>query len=93
MSKNSVLIFAVFIIITLGFRAGSAQITIKIPKLPKTEKTKQEQTKSDDNASTQTETTSAKSQPPPASLGSERIYKKLSDLAQPALGVLKKEKS
>ncbi len=70
--QNSILIFVFVVIIAFGFRVVSAQFPIKIPKLPKVEKPKQEPPKTDDNGKNQPDTI-APSQP--SKLNSENIYK------------------
>ncbi len=65
MKQNSTLIFVFFIFIAFGFEAVSAQFSLKIPKLPKTEKPSQEQPKTADNGKNQTEgSTISQSQSP-----------------------------
>lgn len=51
MKKNSLYIFATLFIAAFAFRFAAAQFPIKIPKLPKVEKPKTEQPKSDGNSS------------------------------------------
>jgi hypothetical protein len=57
MKKNSILILALFIVSGLSFPCAAAQFPIKIPKLPKPEKTKPEQPKTNDNSPISDQTT------------------------------------
>ena len=57
MKKNSILMLTLLIISAFGFRSVAAQFPIKIPKLPKPEKTKQEQRKTNDNSPISDQTT------------------------------------
>lgn len=72
MKQESLFIFVFFIFIALGLQTVTAQFPIKIPKLPKTEKPKSEQSKTDENNKVQTEGTTPSQ---PTRLGSENIYK------------------
>ena len=74
MRKNSILIFAAFVFITFGFQMISAQFTIKIPKLPKTEKTNQEPPRTEENSGIQSNVTKI-NQPQTPKSGSDNIYK------------------
>ena len=69
-----------FIGIAFGFQSVSAQFTIKIPKLPKIEKPKQEQTKTEDNS--QTRTAAATTNKPQTS---DIIYKNMRPTGAPVL--------
>ncbi len=72
MKQNSILIFVFFVVIAFGFRVVSAQFPIKMPKLPKVEKPKQEPPKTDDNGKNQTKIIVPNK---PSNLDGERIYK------------------
>lgn len=72
MKQNPILIFVFFVVIALGLQVVSAQFPIKIPKLPKVEKPKQEPPKTDDSGKNQTVATSRQQS---SNLGAERIYK------------------
>jgi len=72
MKQKSFLGLAFIIVILFAFQATSAQFTIKIPKLPKTEKPKQEQSTTDDNGKNQADIITTNQTP---KRGSENIYK------------------
>ncbi len=70
MKQHSILIFVFLIIMPISFPTTSAQFPLKIPKLPKTEKPKQEQPKIEDG--NQNQSTPAKQ---PSRPGADTIYK------------------
>ncbi len=72
MKQNSILVLAFILVSLCAFQATSAQFTIKIPKLPKTEKPKQEQPKTADNGKNQNDTIVTN---PSSKLNSDNSYK------------------
>ncbi|MDQ6787486.1 MAG: hypothetical protein M3033_11825, partial [Acidobacteriota bacterium] len=63
MKKNSLLMFAFLIVSAFGIETVSAQFPIKVPKLPKTEKPKTEQTPGGNDSTPQNQSNQNSSNP------------------------------